>query len=181
MIADALGFPFEKAAAKGYVHVAGNLPYHITGMIMRRVFEASRFLKSAVFMIQNEVADRLVSSSGSERSLLTLAAELHCASREKVFTVSPASFRPQPKVQSGVIRLTFREKALLDPSAEARFFTMLKAAFSQKRKTLHNTLAELAGGKKEAAEKLSAAGVESSRRAETLTLEEAIKLAGRFS
>ena len=181
VIADALSFPLAKASQKGYVHLAGNLPYHITGMIMRKVFEASRSLKSAVFMIQNEVADRLVSSSGSERSLLTLAAELHCASRDKVFTVSPSSFKPQPKVQSGVIRLTFRDMALLDPAGEARFFIMLKAAFSQKRKTLHNTLADLAGGKKLSAEKLDAAGVDPKRRAETLTLDEAIKLAGLFS
>jgi len=178
--ADILEFPLDRASKAGYVHLAGNLPYHITGMIFRTIFEAASSLKTAVVMIQDEVAERMVSSKGSQRSLLTLAAELHCASLEKLFTVPPSAFRPRPHVQSAVLRLRFREEPLLDPRGSDLFFLLLKAAFGQKRKTLQNNLADLAGSKPVAAEKLAAAGIDPSRRAETLSLEEALRLEKAF-
>ena len=126
----------------GPATIAGNLPYYITSPILDRVYAATGWTR-AVFLIQKEVAERLTAQPGS-RDYGYLTAHTELFSRpEYLFTVPPAAFKPPPKVDSAVVRLTPR-----DPAAEwgipdaAPFLAFASAAFRQKRKTLRNNLRE---------------------------------------
>lgn len=121
--------------------IAGNLPYYITSPIVDRVFETASGWTRAVFLVQKEVAERLTAEPGSrDYGYLSVHTQLF-ARPEYLFTVSPAAFKPPPKVDSAVVRLTPRdaeaEWGIDDPGAFVRF---VSAAFQQKRKTLRNNL-----------------------------------------
>lgn len=124
--------------AWGRAVVCGNLPYYITSPIVEKTLALGDLLERAVFLVQKEVADRLASGANSrDYGYLTAATQVQCAV-ERLFVVKPAAFRPPPKVDSAVVRLTPRETPL-DPDLEAfrRFASM---CFRQKRKTLRNNL-----------------------------------------
>jgi len=157
------------------VSVVGNLPYFITSEIVLRLFEYRRYFATIVLMVQREVADRLAAAPGGrDYGLLSATAQLY-SRVEKLFTLSPESFSPPPKVHSAVVRLTpaSRLESLRVP--EADFINFLKLCFGQKRKTLRNNLKS--EYKPEALrEALRKAGVPSSVRAETLSLERSAAL-----
>jgi len=119
--------------------IAGNLPYYITSPIVRRTLELGALVTRAVFLVQKEVADRICAGPGS-RDYGYLSALCSLRSRpESLFRVRPGSFRPPPKVESAVVRLTPRP----GPPPDPRFIRFLEAAFRQPRKTLRNNLAAL--------------------------------------
>jgi 16S rRNA (adenine1518-N6/adenine1519-N6)-dimethyltransferase len=125
--------------AEGPAAVVGNLPYYITSPIVRRTLELGEAVTRAVFLIQKEVADRICAGPGS-RDYGYLSALCRLRSRpELLFRVRPGSFRPPPKVESAVIRLT----PLPGPPPDPDFVRFLEAAFRQPRKTLRNNLAAL--------------------------------------
>lgn len=123
---------------RGPAVVCGNIPYYITSPIIEKALSLGPDLIRAVFLIQKEVADRLAALPGSrDYGYLTVATQVLCTV-EKLFVVKPSSFRPPPKVDSAVVRLTPRpEPLVVDYPAFLRFAS---ACFRQKRKTLRNNL-----------------------------------------
>ena len=118
--------------------IAGNLPYYITSPIIEKVLAVQPPVQRAVFLVQKEVAQRLAASSGTrDYGYLTVATQF-LAEVELLFMVAPGSFRPRPKVESAVVRLTPRAAPLADDSAGCLQFA--SACFRQKRKTLRNNL-----------------------------------------
>lgn len=119
--------------------IAGNLPYYVTSPILDRVFETGKNWLRAVFLVQAEVAARLAATPGSrDYGYLSVVAQTQ-ASPEILFEVPRAAFRPPPKVDSAVIRLTPRADTELPE--RAAFLSFASACFRQKRKTLRNNLA----------------------------------------
>ena len=124
-------------------------------------------------MLQNEVVERIASEPGSrDYGYLSALAQYHCIAT-KLFEVPPSAFTPAPKVQSAILKLKVRERPAVDVADEAKFFALVRAAFAQRRKTIMNNL-KAASGSLGSAEKidtaLQSAGIESKRRAETLSL-----------
>ena len=160
--------------------LVGNLPYHLTSPILFEVLEQHRDLVRCVFTVQKEVADRVAASEGA-RSGGLLTVLLGVWFDASVVRVVPASaFHPPPKVDSAVLLLEHRSTPRAEVSDEAWFRKVVKAAFSHRRKTLLNSLRsdpEL-GEAASIRKALGAAGIEPSRRAETLGVGEFARLAG---
>ena len=160
--------------------LVGNLPYHLTSSILFEVLEQHRDLVRCVFTVQKEVADRVAAGEGV-RSGGLLTVLLGVWFDASVVRVVPASaFHPPPKVDSAVLLLEHRSTPRAEVSDEAWFRKVVKAAFSHRRKTLLNSLRsdpEL-GDAATIREALGAAGIEPSRRAETLGVGEFARLAG---
>jgi 16S rRNA (adenine1518-N6/adenine1519-N6)-dimethyltransferase len=153
----------------GPLRVAGNLPYAITGAILRNLVEQSESVERAVVMVQREVRDRLVAEPGSAAygALTVFTAQVF--SIETVIHLPRTAFFPPPKVTSSVVRL----RPLSTPRAErsARFDQVVRASFQARRKTLRNALAQALDAS-EADRALKGAGIDGTRRGETLSIEE---------
>lgn len=120
--------------------LAGNLPYYIATAIISKYLAKPGTLTQAVFLIQKEVAERITAKPGT-RDFGYLSVECqYLAKAEYLFSVPPGAFRPPPKVDSAVIRLTPRPQALSPENAG--FLDFASACFRQKRKTLRNNLSE---------------------------------------
>ena len=118
--------------------LAGNLPYYIATPIISRYVRAPGLLSQAVFLIQKEVAERITACPGGrEYGYFSLECRLF-AEPEYLFTVPPGAFRPPPRVDSAVIRLTPRSELPVDAPEE--FLAFVSSCFRQKRKTLRNNL-----------------------------------------
>ncbi|MGD9560990.1 MAG: 16S rRNA (adenine(1518)-N(6)/adenine(1519)-N(6))-dimethyltransferase RsmA [Pyrinomonadaceae bacterium] len=145
--------------------LVANLPYNISTAILQHLAEQRQHLSSLVLMFQREVVERMIAKPGnSDRGFFTVLVE-SAFEVENLFDVPPAAFRPVPKVWSSVVRLTPKPKV----GSEASLKCLLSAAFAQKRKTIANNL------KREFPDHsriLAAAGIDSHRRAESLTLDE---------
>lgn len=128
--------------AWGPAPIVGNLPYYITSPILEKVFETGGNWKRAVFLVQAEVAARLSASPGSrDYGYLSVLAQAQ-ARVERLFDVPAAAFRPPPKVESTVVRLTPRDAASEFGITDVRgFLRFASVCFRQKRKTLRNNLA----------------------------------------
>lgn len=127
----------------GRVAVAGNLPYYITSPIIAHVLRLGALLQNAVFLVQKEVAERIVASPGSrDYGYLSVSCQV-VAETKYLMTVPPEAFRPPPKVDSAVVQLTPRPEPLVT-DVEA-FLAFAAACFAQKRKTLRNNLAGVYG------------------------------------
>lgn len=157
------------------VKVAGNLPYFLTSEILLRLFEFRRYFDNFVLMVQREVAERLVATPGnSEYGLLSATAQLYTRA-EKLFTLPPSSFSPPPKVDSSVVRMSPTSKLESLNVPERAFIDFLKLSFAQKRKTLWNNLkGEFETRRLRTA--FEASGVDSSARAEALSLDKMASL-----
>ena len=155
---------------KGYL--VGNLPYYITSPLIMHFLEQADRLSGMTIMVQKEVADRIAAPPGSKTyGILSIAVQIS-AQVTKVMDVSASAFWPAPKVTSAVIRLDLRPYPGFDVD-KRDFFRMVKAAFSQRRKTLGNSLAGGLGlRKEEVIERLQGAGISDGRRAESLSIEE---------
>ncbi|HOF87329.1 MAG TPA: 16S rRNA (adenine(1518)-N(6)/adenine(1519)-N(6))-dimethyltransferase RsmA [Armatimonadota bacterium] len=160
--------------------VVGNLPYYITTPIIARVLEHAAHIRRAVFMVQREVADRLAAAPGGKTyGALSVFVQVYAAV-ERVAKVPKGAFLPPPTVDSAVVRLTMRSEPLVPPALRESFFTLVHAAFGQRRKTLENALANagILGGERAAvAAALRAAGIDPGRRGETLAIDEYLRLA----
>ena len=157
------------------VHVVGNLPYFITSDILLRLFAERRFFDNMVLMVQREVAERLVAAPGGrDYGLLSATAQLY-SRVENLMTLPPDAFSPPPKVHSAVVRCEISPKVESLGVPEAEFIKFLKLSFGQKRKTIWNNLkAQYSPGALKAA--LTKAGVKTTARAETLSLEKSSAL-----
>jgi 16S rRNA (adenine1518-N6/adenine1519-N6)-dimethyltransferase len=156
--------------------VVANLPYYVTTPIIMKLLEEQVPVRGMVVMLQKEVADRISAKPGTkEYGSLSIAVQYY-TQPETVMIVPKTVFVPQPNVDSAVIRLTKRDKPAVDVKDVDFFFTVTRASFAQRRKTLLNNLtSQLPEGKQKKEEILAAlaeANIEPSRRGETLSLEE---------
>lgn len=171
----------EELAGFEDIMVVANLPYYITTPIIIKLLTEGLPIRGLVVMLQKEVAERITAKPGTKAyGSLSIAIQYY-TSAEMAMTVPKTVFMPQPNVDSAVIRMIKRPKPLAEVIDEDFFFTVTRMSFAQRRKTLLNNLqAGLPGGKekKEAVlAALEAAGIEPSRRGETLTIEEFARLA----
>ena len=160
------------------VIVCANLPYYITSPVIMKLLEEKLPIKSITVMVQKEAAQRICAPLPSRQAGAITAAVNYYTQPNLLFNVSPGSFMPPPEVQSSVIRLDIREETAVDAKDEAYFFKIVKAAFSQRRKTLLNTLSSGLGMEKaKTAAMLEAANVNAGLRAEQLAMEDFARLA----
>jgi 16S rRNA (adenine1518-N6/adenine1519-N6)-dimethyltransferase len=152
--------------------IGGNLPYYITSPILAKVLALGQILRSAVFLVQKEVAERLTAQPGTRQYGFLTVQTLLTANPELLFHVPPDAFSPPPKVDSAVVRLT-PHPARIDDARP--FLKFVSQCFRHKRKTLRNNLAELYD------RVLLAEVPEASRRAEQLSIEEFVRLYQRLS
>lgn len=185
--ADALEFDFANAAQEAAtrlkrefasVRFVANLPYYITSAAIRHMLECGLRAASIVLTVQLEVAQR-AAAKPPDMSLLAVSIQFYGTS-EALFRIPPGQFYPPPAVDSAVLRIQPHPQPLYDDAAW--FFKWVKAGFSQPRKQLRNTLAAGSGISKDFADALlQAAGIEPTRRAETLTIQEWIAVAEKAS
>lgn len=155
------------------VYVCANLPYYITSPMIMTLLESRLPLKAVTVMVQREAAQRLCAPVGSRLSGAVTVAVDYYAEARKLFDVSAGSFMPAPKVDSSVIRLDIREKPGIEVSDEKLFFSMVHAAFSQRRKTASNSISSGTGiPKAVVAEAIERCGFPPSVRAESMTAEQ---------
>ena len=156
--------------------VAGNLPYHITTPTVFHLLEARTRVSRMALMVQLEVGERMSAKpGGKEYGALSLGVSYGCVC-ERLFTVGPGAFIPPPQVKSAVMRLIPVEPSLTKRQ-EKVLFTIVKQAFSQRRKMLINAVAEALGGKEEARKVLEMAGIREKNRAENIDLKGFISIA----
>lgn len=155
------------------VYVCANLPYYITSPVIMTLLESRLPLKAVTVMVQREAAQRLCAPVGSRLSGAVTVAVDYYAEARKLFDVSAGSFMPAPKVDSSVIRLDIREKPGIEVSDEKLFFSMVHAAFGQRRKTASNSISSGTGiTKAVVAEAIERCGFPPSVRAESMTAEQ---------
>lgn len=163
----------EKKQGFRQVKILGNLPYYITTPIIMKLLEDGVEAESITVMMQKEVADRIQSSPGKKTYGAISAAVQYYCQPEIVARVPRGAFIPQPNVDSAVLKLTLRKEKPAEVADQDLFMACIRAGFSQRRKTLLNSLTTMEGVDRQmAAESLSACGIDSSRRAETLDLKE---------
>ena len=169
---DALELSWDELDLPDGAKVVANLPYSISKPMLRRIYEEWRpHLHSATLLVQREVALRMVAQPGTrEYGPLSIMAHLYSVTK-RAFDIAPGSFFPPPEVTSSIIHAQFLETPALELKDEKRFWVVVRAAFSQRRKTLGNTMKMLASR-----EQLQAAwqttGIDPMRRGETLSIEE---------
>ena len=154
------------------VAVCANLPYYITSPIIMALLESRLPITSVTVMVQKEAADRICAPIGSRESGALTVAINYYAAPHMLFKVSAGSFMPPPKVNSAVIRMDILPEPKYDVGDEKIFFRMIRAGFSQRRKTIANSLTS--GGfltKEQAARALEKAGIAPNSRIEALDME----------
>lgn len=157
-----------------YVLVA-NLPYYITSAILRHVLDIAHRPRRLVLTVQQEVAERLLAKP-DDMSILTVSVQFY-GQPQIVTRLKPGVFWPRPDVDSAVVRIDTYERPPVDVPDAARFFRVVRAGFGQKRKQLKNSVSSglhLSSAETEAL--FQSAGIDSRRRAETLTLDEWARL-----
>jgi 16S rRNA (adenine1518-N6/adenine1519-N6)-dimethyltransferase len=172
---DALAYPVENLPM-GTVVVA-NLPYYISTPLLFRLLDQRGRFPRMVLMLQDEVADRLVAQpGGSDYGVLSVMAQ-YAADITKAFRVSAQCFRPRPDVASAVVRLGMKERTRLSPKEEVTLRALVKAAFAHRRKTLVNSLRDEGYELHPVIETLQRLEIALARRAETLSVDDFLRLA----
>lgn len=164
--------------------VAANLPYYITTPIIMKLLEEENDIELMVFMVQKEVAQRMVAKpGGKDYGALSVAVQYY-AQPEKVFDVPPHCFVPQPEVDSTIIKLKKNKTPPVNLKDKDMFFKVVKASFGQRRKTLLNALTNSGGfnkSKEEIREILINLNINENARGETLSIEQFASLSNQFS
>jgi 16S rRNA (adenine1518-N6/adenine1519-N6)-dimethyltransferase len=166
---DILGFDLTKLPLN--YKVVANIPYYLTSNLIRVLSESSNPFSTAAILIQKEVAERVTAQPG-QMSILSVSAQFYC--EVSLGPIVPAElFTPPPKVDSQVLILKYRTQPLFEDIDVKRFFRLVKAGFSQKRKTLVNSLSGgLAIEKDEVRRMLEAADITENTRAQALSLDD---------
>jgi 16S rRNA (adenine1518-N6/adenine1519-N6)-dimethyltransferase len=176
---DVLQFSGPGPAHHGY-KVVGNLPYYITSAVLRHFLDRESRPRIMVVTVQREVAERITAGPG-RMSLLAVSVQFYGLPRI-VARIPAGAFYPSPKVDSAVVRIDVGDQPAVPLNQgvdDAAFFRVVRAGFSQKRKTLRNSLSAGLGFAPALIERvLGEAGVDPRRRAETLSLDEWAKVVG---
>jgi 16S rRNA (adenine1518-N6/adenine1519-N6)-dimethyltransferase len=172
---DALAYPLEALPMRTIV--VANLPYYISTPLLFRLLDQRGRFPRMVLMLQDEVADRLVAKPGAtDYGVLSVMAQ-YAADITKAFRVSPQCFRPRPEVASAVVQLRMNERARLSQQEEIAFRALVKAAFAHRRKTLVNSLRDEGYNPHAVTETAQRLDMAPSCRAETLSVEDFLRLA----
>jgi len=170
---DALAYPVGNLPM-GSVVVA-NLPYYISSALLFRLLDQRDRFPRMVFMLQNEVADRLVAKpAGSDYGVLSVMAQ-YAAEITKAFRVSAQCFRPRPEVGSAVVVLQTKKRRALSLEEEPKFAALVKASFAHRRKTLINSLKDEGYDQKSVIEALDLLNLSPTARAEILSVAQFIE------
>jgi 16S rRNA (adenine1518-N6/adenine1519-N6)-dimethyltransferase len=167
---DALKFDFGSLGKR--IRVCGNLPYNISSPLLFHLKEYAGQISDMSFMLQKEVVDRMVAAPSSPaygRLSVMLQRSFHM---EALFDVPPEAFDPPPKVESAIVRMIPKKAGEFLELDEQRFAEIVTAAFSQRRKTLRNTLGKVVGENT-----FVQAGIDPGLRAENLSVSDFEKLA----
>ena len=163
------------------VVVCANLPYYITSPVIMKLLEDKLPITAITVMVQKEAAQRICAEVGSRQSGAVTVSVNYYAQPEMLFGVSAGSFMPAPKVDSAVIRLDILKEPPVEVADEKKFFSVVKAAFSQRRKVISNSLSSgLSLDKAKVAEILEKSGVPATARAEKLTLQNSADIANNL-
>ncbi len=159
--------------------VAGNIPYNLTGALIRRLLEAGPRPRRLTLVVQKEVAERWTASGGA--SLATVAVQVF-ATAQLQFIIPASAFMPPPRVDSACVVLEVRDRPAVDVPDLDAFFRLVEAVFQFRRKQLGGALGRLSGmGSTKAGARLREAGIDPERRAQTLGLAEWEKLYRAFN
>jgi 16S rRNA (adenine1518-N6/adenine1519-N6)-dimethyltransferase len=162
----------------GKIVVMGNLPYNISSQILVQLIRSREGISRAVLMFQKELAQRITAETGcKDYGRLTVMLR-YCSDIKKLVGVKASLFFPKPKVDSEILELKFKKEIDHKAADEAFLFKVIKSGFGNRRKTLKNALAasELNIDPNTAKGVLEKSGIDPIRRAETLTVEEFVKL-----
>jgi 16S rRNA (adenine1518-N6/adenine1519-N6)-dimethyltransferase len=174
VLGDALKYRYDDLSS---FKVVANIPYYITTPIIFSLLAARDNLVSMTLTIQKEVAQRIVANPGTkDYGVLSLAVQYH-ADPEIKFIIPAGAFRPVPKVDSAVIHMHIRKTPKVIVADEALLFKIIRAGFSQRRKTLSNALKPLMPDIKDV---LIDTGIDPGRRGETLSMDEFAILAAHI-
>lgn len=158
--------------------VFGNLPYHISSPVVIRLIESRKHLLRAVLMLQKEFAARLKALPGGRDYGRISVVTTYCARIRPLLAVGAHNFYPSPKVDSEVLEIAFTPEKRYPPHDDVRLLQLIAAAFGKRRKTLKNALTasglQIPSGI--AVQALRRAGIDPTRRAETLSVEEFVAL-----
>lgn len=175
--ADALKFDFRSLVQPGeQLRIIGNLPYNISTPLLFHLLETADIIRDMHVMLQKEVVDRMTASPGSsDYGRLSVMLQYRCRV-EKLFTVGPGAFKPAPKVDSAIARLTPYDHLPCTAKNEQALATIVGQAFSQRRKMLRASLKNHLS-----AAQISECNIDPTRRPETLSTEEFVRLADKLS
>jgi 16S rRNA (adenine1518-N6/adenine1519-N6)-dimethyltransferase len=168
--ADILKLDFDQRYPDGGEVVAGNIPYHLTGALIRKLLDVPPRPRRLSLVVQKEVAERWTAATGA--SLATIAVQVFAQARLG-FTIPAAAFAPMPRVDSALVVLEVREQPAVQIADMDGFFRLVEAVFQFRRKQLGGALGRIAGiGGEAASSRLRDAGIDPERRAQTLSLPE---------
>ncbi len=167
----------EKFSDCREVCVCANLPYYITSPIVMMLLESRLPISNITVMVQKEAAERLCAKVGSRDAGAVTVAVSYYSDAEILFSVSRESFMPPPNVDSAVIKLNILKEPKVKVNNEKKFFSIVKACFAQRRKTLVNTVSNTTSYSKETLRKvLNEMGLSETVRSEQLSIEQLAKL-----
>ncbi len=180
-VADALAIDFRQKLdghrARGAIQVVANIPYNITAPLILRLLEAREVFRALTLTVQREVAARLTAAPGTKTyGAFTLACQYR-AEIQPLLSIPRTAFYPAPEVASTLVRFDLLETPRVLAPAWPRLFRVIRAAFSQRRKTLRNALCGAGWAEPAVGAALAAAGIVGGRRGETLSLVEFARLA----
>jgi 16S rRNA (adenine1518-N6/adenine1519-N6)-dimethyltransferase len=175
--ADALNFDFSSLVSNDVpLRVIGNLPYNITTPLLFHLLDQAEHISDMCFMLQKEVVERICAQPGTKSyGRLSIMIQYYCEA-ELLFIVPPEAFDPIPKVDSAIIYLKPLAKPRGGDSDVGVLNKLVTAAFSQRRKTLSNTLKNIVSS-----DQILAVGLQPEQRAETVTIEQFVALANLVS
>jgi len=164
----------------GSLKMVSNLPYYITSPILEHFLESTLYFETIVVMVQKEVAARLVAQPGTrDYGVLSAVAQFY-AELDKIRDVPRTCFRPAPDVDSTIVRFRCRSRTAVEGKDKGFLFRVIRAGFGERRKMLKNALlrsSELQVSRAALDEAFHAAQIDGNRRAETLDLDEFVRLA----
>lgn len=157
------------------LRIVGNLPYNISTPLLFHLLSYKDYIKDMLFMLQKEVVNRICAEPGSKQyGRLTIMLQYYC-DVDSLFIIKPGAFSPSPKVDSAIIRLTPLAKPRYELSDHESFKIIVKEAFSQRRKTIRNTLKKFISEPE-----IKELGIAPEIRAENLEIADFVKLANHY-
>lgn len=173
---DILSVQLNELDLRTPLRLVGNLPYNISTPLMFHLLSQQEFITDMIFMVQKEVADRIVAGSGNKQyGRLSVMMQYYCKS-ELLFDVAPGSFKPPPKVDSSIIRLLPHTQPIFPDCDVQQLDRVVSQAFNQRRKTIANSLSALIGRAQ-----LEQLGISPRLRAENLSLEDFVRISEHVS
>lgn len=171
----------EKLSDYKHIKICANLPYYITSPVIMTLLESRLPIEEIVVMVQKEAGERLCAEVGTRDAGAVSVAVNYYAEGELLFDVGRESFMPSPKVDSVVIRLKLRSEDKYKVKNEKKFFSLVRSAFAQRRKTALNSISNSAGISKSMLTQLfEELGIDVNIRAEKLTMENFIDISEKL-